>query len=171
MQKNTGSYGNGQVTTTATRMAPRTWKGQQVAVYANEPGLTLYQLPPNGNFVGFFNGENPVMTYDPPTGYDWPLEVGKSWTRRITMTIHQNNQVIPIESKSTVEAFEDVTMPGGTFKAFRIRTVDNQGNNDVNWFSAELGVFIKQKLTRTAANPQGPGTREVETIRQTIKAY
>lgn len=171
VQKNTGSYGTGEVTATSTRMAPRMWKGQQVAVYANSPGPTLFQLPPHGTFVGFFEGDNPVVTFDPPTGYDWPLEVGKSWTRRYNMTLHQANRVIPVEVKVAVEAYEDVAMPGGTFKAFRIRSVDNQGNDDLNWFSPELGVFVKQKLTRTAANPNGPGTREVETIRQTIKSY
>lgn len=170
-QKDTGSYGSGTTTTTATRMAPRMWKGQQVAVYANNPGPTLYQLPPHGTFVGFFNGEVPVVTFDPPTSWHWPLEVGKSWTSRYNMVIHQSNQVVPVEAKVTVEAHEDVSMPGGTFKTFRVRTVDNQGNDNLNWFSPDLGVFVKQKLTRTAASPNGPGTREVETIRQTIKAY
>lgn len=169
IQKNTGSYGTGQVTTTSTRMAPRLWKGQQVAVYASNPGLTLYQLPPNGSFVGFFDGETPVLTFDPPSSYDWPLEVGKSWIRRYNLTNHQSNRVIPVEVKVAVEAYEDVTMPGGTFKTFRIRSVDNLGNDDVNWFSPDLGVFVKQKLTRTAAHFDGAGTREVETIRQTIK--
>src|SRR6185436_7225384 len=111
----------------------RMWKGQHVAVFANDPGPTLYQLPPNGTFVGFFNGETPVMTFDPPSGYDWPLQVGKSWNRRFTITIHQTNQVIPVEATTTVEAYEDVATPSGTFKAFRIRTVDNQGNDDLNW--------------------------------------
>jgi hypothetical protein len=170
-QKDTGSFGSGQTTTTATRMAPRMWKGQQVAVFANNPGPTLYQLPPNGSFIGLFNGETPVMTFDPPAGYQWPLEVGKSWTAKYNMVLHQNNRVIPVEAKSTVEAYEDVTMPAGTFKTFRVRTSDNQGNENVNWFSPELGVFVKQKLTRTAASPSGPGTRETELVRQTIKAY
>lgn len=171
IQKNTGSYGTGQVTQTTTRMAPRLWKGQQVAVFANTPGPTLLQLPPNGTFVGWFDGETPVVTFDPPSGYDWPLEVGKSWTRRYNMTIHQGNRVIPVEVKVAVEAYEEVTTPGGKFKTFRIRSVDNQGNDDVNWFSPDLGVFVKQKHTRTAVNPNGPGTRETETIHQTIKSY
>lgn len=169
IQKNTGSYGNGEVTTTSTRMAPRMWKGQMVAVYANSPGPTLLQLPPNGTFVALVNGETPVVSWDPPTGWQWPLEVGKSWPARFNLTLHQTNQVVPVEAKVTVEAYEDVTMPGGTFKTFRVRSSDNLGNDDVNWFSPELGVFVKQKLTRTAANVNGPGTREVETIRQTIK--
>jgi hypothetical protein len=171
IQKNTGSYGTGQVTSTLTRMEPRLWKGRQVAVYANDTGPTLLQLPPNGSFVGLFDGETPVVTYDPPPGYDWPLEVGKSWTQRYNMTIHRSNRVIPVEVKVAVEAYEDVTMPGGTFKTFRIRSVDNLGNDNVNWFSPDLGVFVKQKLTRTAASPSGAGTQEVETIRQTIKSY
>lgn len=170
-QTDTGSYGSGTTTITGTRTAPKMWKGQQVAVYSNSTGPSLYQLPPNGTFVGFFNGDTPVVTFEPPSGYEWPLEVGKSWTSKYNMVIHQSNQVIPVEVKVTVEAYEDVTTPAGTFKTFRVRNVDNQGNDNLNWFSPELGVFVKQKLTRTAASPQGPGTREVETIRQTIKAY
>ena len=60
-------------------------------------------------------------------------------------------------------------MPAGTFKAFRVRTIDDAGNDNVQWFSPDLGIFIKQSLKRTAKHAQGPGTREIELISQKIR--
>jgi hypothetical protein len=167
--KDTGSYGSGATTSTFTRMPHRTWQGREVAVWSQTRGPTLLQEPSGGAFVALLNGEAPVMSFDPPAGYEWPLRVGKSWTRQVNLTLHASKQTVPMESKLTVEAYEDVTMPAGTFKAFRVRSTDNLGNEDVNWYSPELSIFVKQKLTRTAAHAMGPGVRETELLSQSIR--
>jgi hypothetical protein len=66
-----------------------------------------------------------------------------------------------------IEAFEDLTTPAGTFKAWRVRSADNFGNENVQWYAPDLGVFVKQSLRRTAKNPSGPGTREIELVSYT----
>ena len=68
-----------------------------------------------------------------------------------------------------VEAYEDVTVPAGTFKAFKVRTTDTMGNDNVVWFSPELGIFVKQNNRRTAQHAQGPGTRDIELVSQSIR--
>lgn len=50
-----------------------------------------------------------------------------------------------------------------------MRTVDNLGNEDVHWFSTDLSVFLKQKLTRTERHSAGPGVRETELQSQSIR--
>lgn len=166
--KDTGSYGSGATTSIITRMPKRMWQGREVLVWSQTRGPTLLQEP-SGAYVAFLNGEAPVISFDPPIGYEWPLSVGKSWTRQVKMTVHATQQTIPLESKMTVEAYEDVTVPAGTFKAFRVRSTDNLGNEEVNWYSPELSIFVKQKLTRTAANRMGPGVRETELLSQSIR--
>ena len=85
------------------------------------------------------------------------------------MTIHATNQTIPYQITQKVEAYEDITVPAGTFKAFKVSTSSTLGEENVNWFSPELGIFVKSINTRTAKSAAGPGTRETEIVSQTIK--
>jgi hypothetical protein len=101
--------------------------------------------------------------------WEWPIEVGKTWTKKYTITIHATKQTIPFEVRQKVEAYEDVTVPAGTFKAFKVVTSDTLGSENINWFSPELGIFVKTTLRRTAKHPAGAGTRETELVSQTIR--
>ena len=166
--KNTGSYGSGETTISMTRMAPRTWNGQEVQVWQQANGPTLL-MNPSSAFVALVAGDKPLVTFDPPSSYNWPLKVGKTWTTKYTITDHAKQQAIPVEISYTVEAYEDVTVPAGTFKGYRIKSTDNQGNDDLRWFSTELGIWLKEKLVRTEKNPNGPGARESEMLSQTIR--
>jgi hypothetical protein len=165
-QSNSGSYGSANVQTQITR-GERMWQGQQVMTYAGPQSAILAE--PNGNWVGVVSGDKPVMTWDPPFAWDWPLEVGKTWTKNYRVTIHATNQTIPFQQTQKVEAYEDVTVPAGTFKAFKISTSDTLGNENLNWFSPELGIFVKSINTRTAKHAAGPGRQETEIVSQTIK--
>jgi hypothetical protein len=165
-QTSTGSYGSGtsQITTKVTE---RMWEGKRViafesptlVVLANDLGF-LAMLAPDGK---------PIVSWDPPIGFDWPLEVGKTWTNSYRMTVHATKQTIPFENISKVEAYEDVVGAAGTFKAFKVSSSDTLGTENVVWFSSELGIYVKQINKRTAKNPSGPGTREQEIVSQTIR--
>jgi hypothetical protein len=128
-----------------------------------EPRAERY-VAPNGSWQGMYSGGKPVITWDPPLNWDWPLEVGRSWTREQRMTIHAANRTIPYVLTQTVEAYEDVTVPAGTFKAFKVSTVTSLGDENLIWFSPELGIFVKQSLKRTGQHAQGPGTREIQLL-------
>jgi hypothetical protein len=167
--QDSGSYGNGSSTVTLTRQPNREWKGQTVGVWTASAGPTVLIHPVHGAFHAFVNGDQPVVTFEPAAGWEWPLKVGKSWTRKLTMTTHATNQSVPVEAQITVEAYEDVTTPAGTFKAWRVRSVDNLGNDDVNWVNTDLTILLKQKLTRTAKHAAGPGVRQTELLSQSIR--
>jgi hypothetical protein len=111
----------------------------------------------------------PILSYDPPFGFDYPLMVGKTWTKSYKLTVHASRRVFPFDATFKVEAYEDVTVPAGTFKAFKISSSTNTGSEDTYWFAPELGLFVKQSLRRTDKSGYGPGTREVELVSQSIK--
>jgi len=166
-RRDTGSYGTANVQLPNKFLGEQTRQGQKVIAFES-PESTLL-LKPEGAFISQVKGDTPLISWNPPATFQWPLEVGKSWKRSYTVTIHAAKQNIPVQDTQTVEAYEDVTMPAGTFKAFRVRTIDNAGNDNVQWFSPELGIFIKQSLKRTANHQQGPGTREIELVSQKIR--
>lgn len=164
---NTGSFGTQAGQSTNTRLARRMWRGQAVLPSVSG-GNSLLQAP-DGAVVAFLNGDVVALTWDPPPALELPAAVGKSWSRNFKLTQHARNQAVAIEEKWTVEAIENVTVPAGTFRACRLRSVDNHGNDNVHWFSPDTGIFVKQRLTRTAGHASGPGVRETEIISQDIR--
>lgn len=161
MRHDTGSYGAGS-TKVLGRRGERRYHGEQMLTFES-PGSAIVAKQ-SGNWVGIFNGDKPLITWDPPLTYEWPLEVGKSWTHEQRVTIHAKNATIPYSSTLKVEAYEDVTVPAGTFKAFKVSSVTTLGDENLVWFSPELGIFVKQSLKRTAKSRQGAGTRVIELL-------
>jgi len=162
----TGSYGSGNAQVSVTR-GERMWQGQQLVTYDTSQSTLLSRQ--DGRWIGMYKGDEPLITWDPPLIWDWPLEVGKTWTHSHRITIHAAKRTIPYEVTQKVEAYEDVTVPAGTFKVFRLSSSSTLGEENTIWFNPELGIFVKQSYRRLANNAQGPGTRDVELVSQTIR--
>lgn len=166
-QSNTGSFGSGtsQITT---KVAERVWEGKRVTAFVNPAGTMLCTA--DGQWPALLGPDDkPIMSWDPPIGFDWPLEVGKTWTKSYRMTVHATKQTIPFDSTWKVESYEDVTVPAGTFKTFKVSYSDTVGSETVQWMSPELGIFVKRFEKRTNKHPAGPGTRESQIVTQDIK--
>ena len=162
--QDSGSYGNG-TSEAPGRFARRTWDGREVMVFEGPQSSIVAQA--DGSWIAFVgNDGKATVSWDPPTPWDWPLEAGKNWKRQYKLKFHAQNREAPVENSYVVEAYEEVTVPAGTFKTFRVRSSDTLGNNNVVWYSPELGLFAKQVLQRTEKHPQGPGRRE-----SVLKAY
>lgn len=162
-QLDTGSFGSGS-SKLFSRRGEAVWQGAPVLTYEGAvSGWTVYAQQ-NGAWLGFFKDGAPLITFDPPQLWEFPLEVGKSWTREQRMTIHAAKRTVTYSVTQKVEAYEDVTVPAGTFKAFRISSETTLGDQGVTWFSPEHGIFIKQSLKRTARHAQGAGTREIQVV-------
>jgi hypothetical protein len=157
--RNSGAYtGPAQ---TSSKMAETTYKGQPHLAFQGSGGTLVAQR--DGAWVAMLAPDGkPVTTWEPNASYEWPLTPGKTWVRKMKVTNHAQGTVMDVESRGQVEAFEDVTVPAGTFKAVRLRISDNLGNDNTIWFGYEVGLFIKQKLTRSDKSPLGAGTREGE---------
>jgi hypothetical protein len=69
--------------------------------------------------------------------YDWPLFVGKSWPSEFQIKNYDRNQTLDLKYVLTVEAFEEVTIPAGTFKTFRIRRT-SPDDRYVIWYEPKL---------------------------------
>jgi hypothetical protein len=165
-RRDAGSYG-----TSSTQLPGRRgefmWQGKSHVTFENPESTIVAQ--PDGPWVGIFRSGKPMLTYDPPAGYDFPLTVGKTFTKTYRVTNHATQEVSNLTVKTDIQALEDVVVPAGTFRAFRVKTSDTLGNENTVWFSPELGIFVKQLNRRTERHAQGVGTREVELISQTIK--
>jgi len=157
----TGSYGRDSGKVYGSR-GERTLQGQKVVTFEGPSGTIVAR--PEGDWLGIFKGDTPIITWDPPLNWQWPIEVGKSWTREQRMTIHAARRTVPYTLTQKVEAYEDVTVPAGTFKAFKISTVTSLGDENLVWFSPEHGIFVKQSLKRTGKHARGPGTREIQLL-------
>ena len=157
---NSGSFGTYQGPTTL-RMSEGQWQGRKLLRYDTDSGATL-QDGNVGTVVVLNRTGDPVMAYDPPLTFVFPLEVGKTWTHQHTLTIWPGPQRVPMTSTWAVEAYEDVTVPAGTFKAWRVVMTDNFGYRSVTWSVPEtMGVFAKRINERSATHPQGGAGRQV----------
>ncbi len=163
VQRDTGSFGSG-TKQVVTSIDEATWEGRKVASYQT---ATQHLLIDADGFVAItMPAGQLVMRWDPPIGYQWPLEVGKTWTKNHTLTVASSGQKIPFTTNWKVEAYEDVTVPAGTFKAWRVSYSDSLGETQTVWSAPDkMGGFVKQIRQRAATyQPGGAGTREVELV-------
>jgi len=165
-RRDTGSYGTASIRAPGKR-GEQTWQGNQHVTFEGPEGAIMAR--PDGAWVGVFRDGKPILTWDPPASYEWPLVVGKTFTQSYRLTNHVTQRTQAFDSTSSVEAYEDVSVPAGTFKAFRVKSSDTLGNENITWFSPALGIFVKQSMRRTDKHAQGPGTREIELVEQNIK--
>ena len=161
----TGSYGSG-TTETITKITERMWEGKKVTAFVSSSGVLLASS--EGWMAILAPDDKPIFTWDPPIGPDFPLEVGKTWTKSYRVTAHAVKQTVPFDSAWKIDAYEDVTLPAGTFKAFKMSYSDTLGNEQIFWYMPELGFIGKRMDKRTAKYRTGPGTRDSEVISYTI---
>lgn len=158
--EDSGSYGSGR-SVRESRMVELPWEGRNLRGIKTGDATLLVQ--PSGEWVGVLDKDDKLMfRYVPPISFDWPLEVGRKSTWTYQLVLPAQDRQVPVEVRQAVEAYEDVTVPAGTFKTFRVRISDTLGNENLEWFSPELGLFVKRSLARTDRHSQGPGRREAE---------
>ena len=135
--------------------------GRQVDVHTVSPA----NRDPGGTCDGANGNLNDAVTHNwmaclkdgeilgslsPHSGqYQWPLEVGKSWRSVRTWTDNLNPQWSgPGWEEFMVVAWEEVTVPAGTFMTYKVvrtktswKTVG--GEKSVNWYAPEFGAVVK----------------------------
>lgn len=157
---NTGSFGNGTGTVTM-KVSEVTYEGRTLRRYDTPSGATL-QSAAAGTVAVLSPSGQPLMRYDPPLDFNFPLVVGKTWTADHELTVGASNRM---QMKTTwkVEAYEDVTVPAGTFKAWRLVMTDNFGFRQTFWsMPVTYGMFAKRISERPQGHPQGAGTQVLE---------
>jgi hypothetical protein len=165
LRSDNGSFGS-TTSQIANKRGEQTWQGQKLTTL-EAPGFSQL-LNDKGAIVAMMSGDKPLASFDPPLGFAYPLEVGKSLSSTHNVTIFPSMKITPLQVTQKVEAYEDVTLPAGTFKAFKISWSESNGNENTYWVSPELGISVKSILVRTAKWSTGEGRRENQLVSQNI---
>jgi hypothetical protein len=159
----TGSFGSVSDQRTAVVLPNRIWQGRAVRAIEGKNFTTLSD-PATGAWIAQVRGTSPIISWDPALGYEWPMTVGKTWKSKHRVMVHATKQTIDIESRWMVESYGDVTVPAGTFKAFKVTYSDNIGNEVVNWWSPQVQGNAKTRTVRTSKHRAGAGTIDTELV-------
>lgn len=157
-RRSSGSFGtvDGPV---VWRAGTAEWQGRTVvASVSPQAGTQFYETGSHAMVAVLNPAGQPTQSYDPPIGYRWPLQVGKEWTSQHNVTLYPSMRVVPLEVRWKVEALEEVTVPAGTFKTFRIQTHSSLSESETVWTAPAQGLgVVKRHVVRTAQHPQGAG--------------
>lgn len=108
--------------------------------YYDKDWVLVKQVDRDGNEITSWRPLNPLVGQK---WLDFPLSVGKTWETRFTST---GGSYI---NYFTVLSYEEVTVPAGTFKAFKIQEhqMAARGSYGVRyfWYAPEVGYYVKRQ--------------------------
>lgn len=134
------------------------WQGRKVLVASSAMGSSYMDAALHKQVASFNAAGVQTFAFDPPVGYRFPLKVGDRWKDEHKMTDVRRDIVLRLEVSYEVLAYEDVTVPAGTFKAFKVTYTDSFGEVNTVWTAPSLALStIKRVATRPATHPQGAG--------------
>jgi hypothetical protein len=146
------------------------------------PAITSVLDPATFNPIGTIEGGKVAVTDIPDTGlFSWPLWVGKSWGATYSHADRLYGAAWPpAKSQARVTAFEDVTVPAGTFKAFRIEYQGGIGSEalsgfrnpgppgfgtrETHWYAPDPKMIVKSEIVRLGTNYRWAGWTTTELL-------
>lgn len=144
-----------------------TWQGRPMrALVSAQAGTSLHDPEANLALVANLAADGrPLLSYSPPLGYAFPLSVGQRWSSSHVVTSHASGATTPVRIDWRVESWGDVTVPAGTFKAYRIVSVSSLGERETRWVSPQPGLAtLKREVERSGQHPLGAGTLRAELL-------
>jgi len=80
----------------------------------------------------------------------WPLEVGKEWENPYLIERPTRETSNTVDKRLVVSKVEEVKVPAGTFKAFKIERYDSYSGELTAewWYSPKVKWFVKRRLYR-----------------------
>lgn len=166
--RDSGSFGSANIQSRITA-GEGTWQGRRMLALIGEQ-QTLLVDPATGCWVATVRGAAPLTSWEPPLCLRWPLKAGEQWSSSHTITNYQpRKQTIKYDARRKVEAYESVSVPAGSIKAFKVSYSDTAGIERTDWFSPEHGIIVKSQVRRSGSSKAGPGTRDTELVSHTIK--
>jgi hypothetical protein len=170
-RKSSGSLGtfDGQVVWTYSQA---TWQGRPAIAFGSpQAGVSLHDPASFAQLGGLNPAGQPAIQFEPPLGIDWPLEVGKTWSTTVTQTRLPSGEKTQLTIDYKVEAWEDVSVPAGTFKAYRMSWRNNLGETEVRWLNPMEGLAtIKRQVERPATHPMGAGLLDAVMLSRVLPA-
>jgi len=145
-----GRGANGAYTITRTVLREGVFAGREA--YEIQAGDARYWYTKGFGYLARTSGERTVRLAIPPEDWQWPLQVGKSWSSTVTWvdTGEQERRFV-LTSVWAVEAYEEIKTAAGTFKAFKVsrREIESAASQEF-WYSPAVKGWVKQRATGTA---------------------
>lgn len=130
-----------------------------------------------GNFAACLKDEKLLGGFRPHDGrFKWPLQVGNSWRARyqfIDKVLHPDWSG-PGWQEFTVVAWEEVTVPAGTFMAYKVARTNGDWDTVkkeeyVMWYAPEPHMIVKLVNTRSPGNGYGASEQGWELVSYDLK--
>jgi hypothetical protein len=149
-----------------------TWQGKPVIWFgAPQAGTSLHDPDSQALIANLDATGKPLVSFDPPFDYQWPLVVGKQWTSKHTFNNLVNGRSTAVTYDWKVEAWGDVTVPAGTFKAYKLVWSNSLGESETRWIAPADGIAtIKRHVERVPSHPQGAGVLDAELLSRVVPA-
>ncbi|KRT68363.1 MAG: hypothetical protein XU13_C0076G0008 [Candidatus Rokubacteria bacterium CSP1-6] len=150
-----------------------TWNVLEEGSYQGKPAYrvsdqlnTLVYDKTTRNWMATLRWDEELLAASPHNGsFAWPLEVGKWWASTYAYHDYQRGRRIPrAQITWKVEAYEDVTVPAGALKAFKLTGRSNVVNWTV-WYAPGLKLIVKEVQERNTAHFLGPAKVVTELVR------
>ncbi len=121
--------------------------------YEVDAGGTHYWYTKQLGYLARTKGDETTRLARPPEDWQWPIQVGKQWSAIVAWIDRTDTQqqTYTLTSVWTVEAYEEVKTPAGTFKAFKVtrREIESGASQEL-WYSPEVKSWIKIRGANTA---------------------
>jgi len=117
-------------------------------VYVVQTGLMKAYYDQDLNYMATFVAEKPAASVEPAVAFfNWPLQVGKQWSQKAEYWDARkgDNSVQQVDSLFKVTGYEAVTVPAGTFHAFKLKRTSRVDQGfDEYWYAPEVKNIVKR---------------------------
>ncbi len=123
--------------------------------------MQLMNLKNHGFIAQLTATADPAYAFNPEIRWEWPLAVGKTWTTVHAMTQYMPPRSVSVTCSFQVDAHEDVTVPAGTFMAYKLISRNSFGEVEQIGTAPPLGIgTLKVIRDRPTTHPLGAGHLE-----------
>jgi hypothetical protein len=151
-----GKGRDGAYTITRRVISEGAFEGREA--YEVQAGDARYWYSKQLGYIARVDGDRVLRRASPPEDWQWPLQVGKSWSATVTWEDDAPPRRFVLIALWAVEAYEEITTPAGTFKAFKVSRREVQsGATQEFWYSPAVKGWVKVRAADT-----GTGSYEEE---------
>lgn len=144
------------VTLTYTVIEDGVHEGKPIHRVATGTDTYLYDMATSNMIATFRLGKEVTSTTPHDGTYSWPLYVGKAWTATYTFNNRPQGMTVgPVNVEYRATTYEDVTVPAGTWKAFKIESEAASSAFSTIWYAPDIKLIVKRINETAVGHPMG----------------
>lgn len=144
------------VTLTYTVIEDGVYEGKPVHRVAAANDTHLYDIATSNTIATVRFGKEVTSTLPHDGMFSWPLYVGKTWTATYTFNNRpQGVSIGPVNVEYRAAAYEEITVPAGSWKAFKLESEASNSAFSTLWYVPEINLVVKSINETTAGHPWG----------------